>query len=363
MKTTTIKPSTNARSKNDEQAKAGEPSRFNTQPRSSAQKRWTQLVSQTYFPLTLHYGDHDEDIFQGSLKVWKAEGSGYSLSRLCSDRAEYSRSRSQISEDNHSSFLVTIPLRTSVFFSQHGKSLSCPPGHFIVEQGDAPYRFGYKTPNDMWVFKIPCGSMKTRIRRPERYSQHCFSAQKGIGCAFVEFLMICSQHVDECSVEEQNRLFEQALGMLSMVLEQDERVLNSDQSHLKTAHLVRIERYISVNLGDPDLTPARIAHFCGISLRYLHKLFSGSGYTVSEWVRLQRLEAAHRELESIPEGIHIGEIAYRWGFSNQAQFCRMFRQQFGYSASELRNSSSRQSKFNRQNAHPAMQHKAMFIPA
>ncbi|WP_339807071.1 AraC family transcriptional regulator, partial [uncultured Marinobacter sp.] len=231
-------------------------SQSNAMLSSDSQQRWTQLVSQTYFPL----------------KVWKAEGSDFSLSRLCSYKAEYSRCQSQIAQDDHASFLVTIPLRTQVFFSQHGRSLDCPPGHFIVEQGDAPYRFGYEDPNDMWVFKIPSQAMKHRIRRPERYSQHCFSAQKGIGCAFVEFLMICSQRVNECSPDDQNRLFEQALSMLSLVLEQDERVLNSDQSHLKTAHLMRIERYISAHLGDPELTPARIAAFCGISLRDLHKL-------------------------------------------------------------------------------------------
>lgn len=311
----------------------------NPKQTSDSQGRWTQLISQTYFPLTLNYGSQEAK-FQGSLKVWKAQGSDFSLSRLCSYQAEYSRSQSQIAHDDHASFLVTIPLRTNVFFSQHGRSLDCPPGHFIVEQGDAPYRFGYEKPNDMWVFKIPSQSMKHRIRRPERYSQHCFSAQQGIGCAFVEFLMICSQRVNECSSQDQNRLFEQALNMLSHVLEQDERVLSSDQSHLKTAHLMRIERYISANLGNPELTPARIAAFCGISLRYLHKLFSGSGYTVGEWVRGQRLEAAHRDIEASPMGINIGEIAYRWGFSDQAQFCRAFRQHFGYSASELRSGSS-----------------------
>lgn len=303
---------------------------------SDSQQRWTQLVSQTYFPLTLNYGA-PEARFQGSLKVWKAAGSDFSLSRLCSYKAEYSRCHSQIAQDDHASFLVTIPLRTQVFFSQHGRSLDCPPGHFIVEQGDAPYRFGYENPNDMWVFKIPNTAMKHRIRRPERYSQHCFSAQKGIGCAFVEFLMICSQRVNECSPDDQNRLFEQALSMLSLVLEQDERVLSSDQSHLKTAHLMRIERYISANLGDPELTPARIAAFSSISLRYLHKLFSGSGFTVREWVKVQRLEAAHRDLATSANGINIGEIAYRWGFSDQAQFCRVFKHHFGYSASELRN--------------------------
>lgn len=302
---------------------------------SSSQDRWTQLISQTYFPLTLNYGK-PEARFQGSLNVWRAEDSDFSLSRLRSYKAEYSRSQSQIAQDNHSSFLVTIPLRTHVFFSQHGRSLNCPPGHFIVEQGDAPYRFGYESPNDMWVFKIPGQSMKSRIRRPERYSQHCFSADKGLGCAFVEFLMICSQRVNECSINDQNCLFEQALSMLSLVLEQDERVLSSDQSHLKTAHLMRIERYISSNLGDPELTPARIAQYNGISLRYLHKLFSGSGYTVREWVKVQRIEAAHRDLEASPAGINIGEIAYRWGFSDHAQFSRVFKQHFGYPARALR---------------------------
>jgi len=312
-------------------------SRRQTRLISKSRDQWAQIVSGTYFPLTLNYGSQNGG-FQGSLNVWKAEGSGYSLSRLNSQKVEYIRSKSQIAEDSESSYLVTIPLRAGVFFSQHGRTLKCPPGNFIVEQGDAPYRFGYEDTNDMWVFKIPDQVMKSRIRRPERYSQHCFSAQKGIGCAFLEFLMICSRRVGECSAEEQNHLFTQAVNMLTLVLEQDERVLGSSQSHMKTAHLMRVERYISANLGDPELSPERIARFCGISVRYLHKLFSDTGYTVCEWVRVHRLDAAHRDIEASPEGINIGEIAYRWGFSDHSQFCRMFRQYYGYSASDLRSS-------------------------
>lgn len=336
MNTTNIMSRANELSINYERTKNCGSPEFLTHSKVDSKSSWTKLVSKVYFPLTLSYCDNNKNLFQGSLKVWEDEGCRYSLSRLCSDKVEYSRSRSQISEDNNSSFLVTIPMRANVFFSQNGRSLSCPPGHFIVQQGDAPYQFGYKSLNNMWVFKVPGESMKTHVRRAERYSQHCLSAQKGIGRAFVEFLMICSQRVKECNVESQNLLFEQALSMLSLVLKQDDRVLLSDQSNLKTAHLARIERYVSANLGDPELTPEKIANFCDISLRYLHKLFSGSGYTVSEWVRVQRLEAAHRELEYIPDGINIGEVAYRWGFSDHSQFSRVFRQQFGYSAREFR---------------------------
>ncbi|WP_431024063.1 AraC family transcriptional regulator [Halomonas sp. H5] len=300
-----------------------------------ARDQWSRMVSATYFPLTLNYGD-DQGGFQGSLKVWKADNDRFSLSRLCSDRLEYARNETQIADDSESSFLVTIPQHTSVYFDQHGRTLRCRPGGFIVEQGDAPYRFGYEHRNAMWVFKVPGKAMQHRVRRPERYSQHCFDAEKGMGRAFVEFLMICAERYEECSLGDRNRLFEQALGMLSLVLEQDERVLNSDQSHLKTAHLMRIERFIASQLGNPELDPALVAAHCGISLRYLHKLFSETGHTVNEWIRRQRLGAARRDLCDAACGITIGEIAYRWGFSDQAQFCRAFRRQFGCSASEMR---------------------------
>lgn len=298
-------------------------------------ERWTRMITNTYFPLTLKYAD-DAGGFRGALKVWKADDGSFSLSRLISDRLEYSRAESQIASDREASFLVTIPQRTSVFFEQHGRQLSCRPGHFIVEQGDAPYRFGYEDRNAMWVFKVPGDAMKNRVRGPERYCQHCFGAERGIGRAFVEFLMVCAERYGECTPSDQKRLFEQALGMLSLVLEQDERVLNSDQSHLKTAHLMRIERFIEGHLGYPDLGPAMIAAGCGISVRYLHKLFSETGHTVNEWVRNKRLEAARRDLCDSACGVTIGEIAYRWGFSDQAQFCRAFRRHFDCSASDMR---------------------------
>lgn len=302
---------------------------------SEAQARWSHLVSSTYFPLTLDYDDRS-DRFRGSLKVWKADDDSFSLSRLSSDGLTYSRSERQIEVDASAAFLVTIPQRAQVFFDQNGRSLNCPPGHFIVEQGDVPYRFGYAAPNSMWVFKVPADSLRHRIRGPERYSQHCFAAEKGMGRAFVEFLAICASRADECRPQEKKRLFEQALGMLSLVLEQDHRSLSSDQSHLKSAHLMRIERFVYAHLGDPGLGPAMVAEGCGVSLRYLHKLVSETGYTVNDWIRLQRLEAARRDLGDMAQGVTLGEIAYRWGFSDQAQFCRAFRREFDCSAGEMR---------------------------
>ena len=49
----------------------------------------------------------------------------------------------------------------------------------------------------------------------------------------------------------------------------------SERSSLVMAHRVRIMNYIEAHLGDPDLTPTRIAEACRMTTRYLHHLFSG----------------------------------------------------------------------------------------
>ncbi|MNC73025.1 Transcriptional activator FeaR [compost metagenome] len=79
-----------------------------------------------------------------------------------------------------------------------------------------------------------------------------------------------------------------------------------------------------------------IADACGLSVRYVHKLFTTTPFSLSEWIRLQRLEVIHRRLRDPHCHLSIGELAMHWGFSDQAQFTRSFRQHFGCTASEIR---------------------------
>ncbi|MCZ0982276.1 hypothetical protein O1L60_34535 [Streptomyces diastatochromogenes] len=58
----------------------------------------------------------------------------------------------------------------------------------------------------------------------------------------------------------------------------------------------RVRDHINRNLGDPDLSPERIARAQRISVRYLHRLFEGEGTTVGQLIRQRRLEECGREL-------------------------------------------------------------------
>ncbi|MCY1353471.1 Transcriptional activator NphR [compost metagenome] len=301
---------------------------------SERQVRWAEAISDTYFALSLEFAP--EQPFDGHLQRWSTPSTPVSLSRLRSSRLGYSRSKAQIGQDHEAFYLVTVPRRADVHFEQEGRELSCSPGGFIIERGDAPYRFHYGADNDLWVLKLPERALKGHLRGPERYSRYCFDATQGLGRVFVEQLDLCARHFEVCSTPARHLLLEQAMSTLLLALQQDDRVLGSEGSNLSALHLTRVEQYVRQNLGDPDLSPQSIASACGLSLRYLHKLFSSTPYTLGEWVRQQRLEAVHRQLRDPHCHQSIGELAFRWGFNDQAQFTRAFRQQFGCTAREVR---------------------------
>jgi AraC-like DNA-binding protein len=105
---------------------------------------------------------------------------------------------------------------------------------------------------------------------------------------------------------------------------------------VRNGHLLRCEHFIRTHLDDMKLTPQTIADGCGISLRYLHQIFEGEGLTVCAYIRNQRLAICDTLLRDPNCRKSISEIAYQWGFADQAQFSRNYRGRFGCTPSEAR---------------------------
>jgi AraC family transcriptional activator of tynA and feaB len=90
---------------------------------------------------------------------------------------------------------------------------------------------------------------------------------------------------------------------------------------------------IKDGLANPDFGPSDVAAKVGISVRYLHKLFTEHGSTCSELIYSLRLDHAatllHRR-DSLRSGQPLGEIAYACGFRDYTHFARRFRYRFGH---------------------------------
>ncbi|AEK55986.1 AraC-family transcriptional regulator [Brucella ceti str. Cudo] len=295
-------------------------------------RHWHDAIASAYFPLDLHFREADR--FSGDLTTW--EFGNVSISRLTSDALQYLRLPHHFGSSREEEFLVTVPVKAEVYFSQCGREVRCRPGGFFLERSSEPYHFSHAEAADMWVLKVEGDALCGRMRAPDRFCTLQFGANNGAGGLFTDMLQLLPDRFDGMTQEARITVGRQLVDLLVLAIKADDRVLTSGNSTVRSAHLARIEAYIRTNLQDFRLDPDRIARACGISTRYLHELFKDTGQTVRHWIREQRLAACREALED-PDNIQTAaEIAYSWGFNDQTQFSRAFKAQFGLPPGEHR---------------------------
>lgn len=293
---------------------------------------WDQAISRTYFPLDLTF--RPGPAFSGDLDVWTL--GAVSISRNVSDALVYRRHRRHLVHERDESYLITVPERSDISFSQDGKDVRCSPGAFLVERSHLPYEFSYGEPNALWVLKVPSAMLRARIGQPERLASLSFDCTRGVGALFVDMIRLTAPRLDAMDGTARDIVGRHLVDLLGLAIEADDRVLGSRASSVQSGHLHRAERFVRSNMAQRPLSPQLIAEHCGISVRYLHQLFETQGATVSGWVRGQRLQMCDEALRDPACRKSISEIAYQWGFLDQAQFSRHYKARFGCTPSDAR---------------------------
>jgi AraC-like DNA-binding protein len=293
---------------------------------------WQEVVSKTYFPLDLSFAGGNE--FNGSLGAWSL--GPVSVSRIVSDGLLYKRRGRHVQNEREESYLITVPELTEIRFEQDGKDVRCRPGAFLIERSHLPYEFSHRDPAALWVLKIPSAVLRAWVSRPERLATLQFDASRSVGALFVDTLRLTGARIEEMDEPARALTGKHLIELLAMAIESDERVLVGHSSSVRSAHLLRCEHFIRARLGDTRLTPQTVADGCGISIRYLHQIFEGEGVTVSAYIRNQRLLICDTMLRDPNCRRSISQIAYQWGFGDQAQFSRNYRSRFGCTPSDVR---------------------------
>ena len=293
-------------------------------------RHWNAVIAEAYFPLHLTF--RDAAGFRGWLS--RRPMGGLSLSRLVTDPLRYERRPGHIAGGREEEYLVTLPTLAPVEFRQMGRDVRCDPGAFILERGDEPYRFSYADRNDLLVLKVAKPRLAERLRDPDRFCARAFHAREGTGRLFAQMAAqaMAARGLDRRAGETVGR---HIVELLALALDGAGDVPAGAGTAVRAAHLARAKVHVRRRLQDPDLSPEAVAAACGISKRYLHELFTDENRTVSQFVREERL-AACRDLLAQPGRLPIAEIAYRHGFSDQAQFSRLFRARFGEAPSAFR---------------------------
>jgi AraC family transcriptional activator of tynA and feaB len=114
---------------------------------------------------------------------------------------------------------------------------------------------------------------------------------------------------------------------------------------VQNARLGAMHNFIQRSLEDEQLGAEKLSMIFGVSTRYVHKLFSATGQTVSEYVCELRIARSCQMLAQ-PELARktIAELALQIGFRDISYFNRRFKQAVGETPSDYRKRQLAQSR-------------------
>ncbi|MER5789507.1 helix-turn-helix domain-containing protein [Streptomyces sp. NPDC001980] len=199
------------------------------------------------------------------------------------------------------------------------------PPHCAVPTGRRPFR--------LLTLHLPRHVLAVSDRELRELARHPVPTDHGPAAVLARFIEEVAAQAETLRAGPAGRLGDAALDLAAAFVTDAARPVRSLQSEL----VDDVKAYIRRHIGDPDLSPARIARAHHISLRYLQRLFQQDKQTVSGFLRATRLEGCRADLaDPVLATRTVAEIRARWGFQDAAVFCRAFKKVYGVSPAQYR---------------------------
>ena len=219
---------------------------------------------------------------------------------------------------------------------QAGKEIVIDPGRLAVYDTGRPYDLRLEGSWSCAVLAVPHAALDVSRHVLDESMEHALLADHGPGAVLAAFVASAAAAAAGAGLSPSSaaRVAEASLHLLAGTL--NDGFVGWDDD-VAGARRIEILGYVRRHLGDHDLSPGSVADAHHVSPRTLHRLFAEQPMSVNEYIREQRLRAAHRDLEDPVQARHgVAGIAARWCFVDQAHFTRTFKTRFGVTPGLLR---------------------------
>lgn len=225
--------------------------------------------------------------------------------------------------------------------AQADRQVAAEPGTLLLWDSVRPAAFTARTALRKQTLLIPRDRFAELFPRPEAViaGQPVGGHAGLLFRSYLRLLMEDSPHLDADAAAAAGNA---ALELLAAAIRPAYTV---SPGTLRAATRASVNDYIERHLAEPGLSPRQVAAANCMSVRSLYLLFEKDGDTVSAYIRRRRLARCRADIvRAGAEGsaVPITEIAFRWGFSDMANFSRAFRRQYGQSPSEARRAAAAQ---------------------
>ncbi|MGX1668155.1 AraC-like ligand-binding domain-containing protein [Streptomyces sp. NPDC055400] len=299
-----------------------------TEPLSAADRaeRWHEVVSGTFMPMDVDLLEKEPS--PGTI-VSSRLGTLH-ISRVQAGPQVVKRNKRHISRDDRKSLIVSLQQQGTATKEQDGRESVIRPGEFSISDSSRLFRIKLEGEFAFTSFHFPREELDVRDEDLQALTATAFTSAEGSAALVATFLARMAREAEGFDDGVGRRVAATALDLMVLLIDERRGRSTSEGPHVAAASLERVKDHVMRNLGDPDLSPSRIAEAHYMSVRYLHKLFQLEGTTVGGWIRTQRLERCRRELlRPMAREVGVAAIAQRWGFVSPSHFSRLFRAAYG----------------------------------
>lgn len=292
--------------------------------------QWGQLVSDTTVPVVAR--STSEVAFEGTLLSQIVDD--VAIIRTKSVPQLVSRTARKCRGGAEPMLKILVQRTGRALIEQDHRQGVVEGGLFTVYDTMVPYTLAQTTNFTADAILIPRDRLPMTTRGIAAVQNNPVSLRHGPGEMLLAYLDALLRQVDVCTPGVMARYSSVLVELLTAsLLESPTAAAPHSGDAMREIALVWIGRH----LGDADLTPATVAAATGVSVRYLHRLFEGSGTTVAGYIRCQRLKRIHADLVNPRwSELAIARIGARWGVPDPAHLSRLVRSEYGRTPGDIR---------------------------
>jgi AraC-like DNA-binding protein len=277
----------------------------------------------------------DDNAFRGDVLRSRIGDLDFTTVACSSEFVE--RAARHIRQDNRDVVVLVNVKRGDLHLRQGKSECRLSSGTSLLYAPNRPFTWEHANSTEVQNVAMPRELLAAAVPQLDRHLLVPYDSRSGMWRVAKDFVGSLTGQMRRIPDNATGTYARQLIDLIAIAVEADTSELEVGNSSVRTATLRRCVGYVRQHLHDPQLAPAQIASAAGISVRYLHRIFSEAGTSVGEVVRLERLKLCHSQLaDPINLKFRIAEIAYRAGFRSQAHFAHAFRTNYGISPSDRR---------------------------
>lgn len=277
----------------------------------------------------------DRASFNGSVHIASLPGIGVSAFDAAPHQVH--RSARSAATANNGELLFHAVTSGEVAVSQDGRDSIVKDRGFYLIDPIRPFDLVLRKRSTHVIIKVPRGMIDARVGNTSDLTGKVMGSSEGVGSITMGLIELLSDRAETLDDLAGLKVAEQLMDLTALTLVTCRRDNGVALSSPRAVALLRLKATIERLLIEPGLKPDRVAAEAGISVRYANDLLSEERSSIERFVTERRLERCRHALEDASQSHRtIGEIAFKWGFSDLSHFGRRFKARYGLSPTDYR---------------------------